>query len=220
MGFVRYDVPDLRRYLQSRNGPVSEAELLKRVTALPSLPSGRRELYDIHFSLYHALYLLQESAGSEGWYLHLDPMRIRLLHVPSEGRCRYYYPLLGRYCGERQGDSPYCHRHTREHTRLGGGLGIRFDPLREFYLNPENISFGESDLLRRLMRGVMVYSFRRGEVQRAMEFFGITSPDRGIIRRRYRQLAREYHPDRTGVDDGRMALLNHSYQILLEVFAS
>jgi hypothetical protein len=218
MGFVLYDTSALRRFLEERTGPVSEAALLRGVTGLQSLPSARRELYDIHFSLYHALYRLRESAGAESLYLHLDPMRLRLLHLPPAGRCRYYYPAQGCYCGERQEGSHYCSEHLKEYTRLGSGRGIAFDPLREFYLNPDNIAFGESDLLRKLLKGVMVYSFRRGEVRRAMEFFGIASPDRGIIRRRYRQLAQEYHPDRTGVDDGRMALLNHSYQILLEAY--
>jgi hypothetical protein len=218
MGFILYDASDLRRFLLKRDGTVSEAALLRHVTGFSSLPSSRKELYDIHFSLYHALYRLRESAGAEGFYLHLDPMRLRLLPLPTPGRCCYYFPVLGRYCGELQEGSPYCADHGKEHARLGRGQGIAFDPLREFYLNPDNIAFGDSDLLRKLLKGVMVYSFRRGEVTRALKFFGLTNPDRVIIRRRYRQLAREYHPDTTGVDDGRMAILNHSYQILLEVY--
>jgi hypothetical protein len=94
---------------------------------------------------------------------------------------------------------------------------VSFDPLLEFYLNPENIAFGESDLLKKLMNGVMVYAFRRGEVRESLEFFDLVNPNRAIVRRRYRELARRYHPDITG-DDAMMKKLNRSYQVLCEVF--
>lgn len=216
MTFYRYDRNDIRGYLEQRNEPVSEAALLRHLTGKSRLPSDREDLYDIHFSLYHALYRLKESEGLRGVYLHLDPMRIMLVPAPEPGRCTFYFPPRGRYCADETGGGPFCARHLRENERIG--TSPVFDPMREFYLNPDNISFGKSELLRRLLNGVMIYSFRMGEIEEALKFFDLTNPDKKIIQRRYRELARRYHPDLNGFDDGRMKILNHSYQILREVF--
>jgi DnaJ-class molecular chaperone len=38
------------------------------------------------------------------------------------------------------------------------------------------------------------------------------------VKRKYHQLARAYHPDMKNGDDTLMKELNHSYQVLMEVF--
>ncbi len=206
---------DVYRALAGRTAPVYESALLKELAGVSSLPGDMRELFNLHFALFNTLYLLKFELAPRGYYLHIEPMRIRLVPAPGAGACHHYDPESGSYCAAASGGFPYCASHSPMYADRQDA--VSFDPLLEFYLNPENIAFGESDLLKKLMNGVMVYAFRRGEVRESLEFFDLVNPNRAIVRRRYRELARRYHPDITG-DDAMMKKLNRSYQVLCEVF--
>ena len=211
-----FDESELVRYLVSQDGPVSEAAILKRMTGRRYLSESSEGLYVLHFTLYHSLYRLRRRASTDKYYLHLDPMRIRMLSLNPPGECTVYFPETGRFCSRPVTNNGFCSYHEyyaseRYHFPV-------FDPMSEFYLNEENIAFGKSMLLERLMRGVMTYSLKKGEVKAALGFFGISHPSRRIIQRRYRDLARQYHPDLIKGNDEMMKRLNSSYQVLCEIF--
>lgn len=55
------------------------------------------------------------------------------------------------------------------------------------------------------------------EVQKAKEFFGFSStPTKEEIKKRYKELARKYHPDINNGDDEKMKELNHYRDILMK----
>ncbi|WP_419770158.1 MAG: J domain-containing protein [Candidatus Marinarcus sp.] len=55
-----------------------------------------------------------------------------------------------------------------------------------------------------------------GEVQKAKEFFGFThSPTKEEIKKRYKELARKYHPDINNQGDALMKDLNHYRDVLM-----
>ena len=57
---------------------------------------------------------------------------------------------------------------------------------------------------------------RVDEVQKAKEFFGLTgSPTKEEIKKRYKELARKYHPDINDHDDTLMKDLNHYKDVLM-----
>ena len=57
---------------------------------------------------------------------------------------------------------------------------------------------------------------RVDEVQKAKEFFGLTgSPTKEEIKKRYKELARKYHPDINDHDDTMMKDLNHYKDVLM-----
>ncbi len=214
--FIHFNRESIFEYLLTRNEPVMESSLIKQM-GLDSMDGGLREnLYSIHFSLFHVLYSLRMEKGLEGFFCHIDPMRIRILPMPGNGFCSHYNPENGTFCLRKTHGLPFCDFHIREYNRIRKNL--LWDPLSEFYINPENISFGRSALLEKLMNGISVYAFRKGEVERALEFFGIEYPGRDIIKRKYRELALEYHPDKNSGDESRMKDLNHYYSVLTEVF--
>ncbi len=213
MEMISVNDHDLFDYLRERKLPVMEIELIRLFTG--GFPrDGEEALFQVHFSLYHSLYRLKEEAGSSGYYLHLDPMRVRMLRIPDEG-CRHYLPEEGCFCREAVFDSLYCAGHAGGH---GGEVYPFFDPVREFYLNPDNISFGNSHILKRLMRGIRVYGFRKGEIDDALDIFGLTRPNRRALQKRYHELARRFHPDSGNGNMIQMKRLNHAYNILKEVF--
>jgi len=55
-----------------------------------------------------------------------------------------------------------------------------------------------------------------GEIRHALEVLGLpTMVTRSDIKRRYRQLVRQYHPDRRG-DSEEMERINRAYELLME----
>lgn len=57
------------------------------------------------------------------------------------------------------------------------------------------------------------------EVSKAKEFFGFTqTPTKEEIKKRYKELARKYHPDINDHDDSLMKELNHYKDVLLKAF--
>lgn len=58
-----------------------------------------------------------------------------------------------------------------------------------------------------------------GEVSKAKEFFGfVNDPSREEIKRKYKELARKYHPDINDHGDELMQQLNHYKDVLLKAF--
>lgn len=58
-----------------------------------------------------------------------------------------------------------------------------------------------------------------GEVGRAKEFFGFTSdPTKDEIKKKYKELARKYHPDINDHGDELMQQLNHYKDVLLQAY--
>lgn len=58
-----------------------------------------------------------------------------------------------------------------------------------------------------------------GEVSKAKEFFGFTSePTKDEIKKKYKELARKYHPDINNHGDELMQQLNHYKDILLQAY--
>lgn len=211
---IDFDTAELFTLLESYTAPVMEADLLRSLTSKERIPTGRERLFELHFSFYHALYRLKREAGARGYYLHLDPMRIRLARIPGPGLCHHYDPQAGSHCRLATGGGDYCGAHH------GPGVNvIFFDPLYDFYTNPDNISFGESAVLEKLMKGAIIYALRRGEVERALELFGIARPTMKIIRKKYHEMAKKLHPDLNRGSEPLMKELNHAYQVLMEVFA-
>lgn len=213
---IDFDMEILFRHLSGEKKPVMESVLIRLMNHGEKIPGEYQKLFRIHFSLYHSLYKLKMYAGEMGYYLHLDPMRIRMLKIPEMEICHHYYHDEGNFCMESGGLNGYCPDHLIEHGETMGRLV--WDPLHEFYSNPENISYSRSDLISKLMKGMVIYSAKRGEIDRALNFFGITDPDRNRIKKRYHDLAKQYHPDRMNGDETLMKRLNISYRVLMEVY--
>ena len=207
---------ELFNYLLSATAPVIEAELIKKFSDLEKIPTSMVELYKFHFSMYHALHNLKQTAGKKGYYLHLDPMRIRLVHLPENEKCCHYEPETGQFCGGKTEFNNFCIYHYKLYKDNLDRL--RYDPLHEFYINEENISFGTEKILGKLMDGVICYSIKKGAVEKAKKFFNLEYPSKKTIIRRYHELAKSYHPDKQDGNDTLMKELNNNYQVLKEIY--
>ncbi|PKL40464.1 MAG: hypothetical protein CVV44_02355 [Spirochaetae bacterium HGW-Spirochaetae-1] len=215
MNIIKVEQKPLFDFLRDQQAPLMEIELIRRFTVCQE---DKREdrLFMQHFSLYHALYGLKQFAGGKGYHLHLDPMRIRMVKLPDHGLCRHYIPEEGVFCPMETGHGLFCDYHARMYANLDGML--YYDPLQEFYGNPDNIRFGNSRILQKLLKGMKVYVIRKGEIDRALRLFDISHPGKAIIQKRYHELAKRFHPDSSSGSEAMMKTLNHAYYILREVY--
>ena len=204
----------LFNYLVNKDSPVMEFDIIKHF-----LPGGSDQLqytmFVKHFSIYHALYKLKFTAGLKGYYLHLDCMRLRLIHIQEQGLCRHYYPEKGHFCNTSTTGN-YCEQHESEYKDYH--CSATFDIMQDFYINPENIIFEDSEILHKLMSGIRTYCFKKKDVDEALDFFDIRKPGKKIITKRYRELAGKYHPDRCSGSEEMMKKINSAYMILKEVY--
>ena len=206
---------ELFEYLDNKELPVMEFDIIKHFIPYDSNATVQQTLFVKHFSVYYALYKLKFSSGAKGYYLHLDCMRIRLIQIPEQGFCRHYNSETGSFCGEFTSNN-YCTHHAAQYEEYTTGMS--FDVLLDFYTDPGNITFGESDILKKIMSGIKVYCLKKSEIEDALKFFGIHKPGKKNITARYRELAGKYHPDRCSGSGEMMKRLNSAYAILKEVY--
>lgn len=213
MELIKIDKIELQAYLSGLSGTTGEYEILKKFTPANKESGEPYSMYERHFSVYHALYLLKNEAGSNGLYLHIDPLRIKLLTIPGNGFCGHYYPEKGAFCMNATAGL-YCEVHSRD---VDPGIPS-FDPMSQFYLDPENIAFGDSELLNDIMQGFRLYFIHKREIDKALVIFNLLKPGKKSISRRYRELAAVNHPDRCGGNEEKMKEINRAYTLLKSVF--
>lgn len=204
---------ELRKHLTGLSAVTGEYEILKKFTPEFKENGESFSMYERHFSVYHALYMLKAEAGSEGLYLYIDPLRIRLISLPGTGFCGHYSPEKGGFCMNKTG-SNFCEIHT---GNIDPAIPS-FDPMEQFYLDPENIAFGESEILNEIMKGFNIYFLKKREIDEALILFNLKKPARKTISRRYRELAGIFHPDRCGGSEEKMKEINRAYTLLKAVF--
>ncbi len=206
---------NLFNYLFDQDSPVMELDIIKYFIPSNDSVIHQSTLFVKHFSVYHALYKLKTSAGLKGYYLHLDCMRIRMIHIPAQGLCRHYYPETGNFCNKPT-ESSFCGQHQEEYKDYRHSM--IFDLLQDFYIDPENLAFEDSGLLKKIMNGISTYCIKKRDIDEALGLFEISRPGKNAIARRYRELAGKYHPDRYNDSGEMMKRINSAYMILKEVY--
>lgn len=92
------------------------------------------------------------------------------------------------------------------------GFHFKFDQTQ--FKNGQNFNF--NDFNNSNFNG-FANAPRFDEVQKAKDFFGFThSPTKEEIKKKYKELARKYHPDINGGDDKMMKELNHFRDVLIK----
>lgn len=213
MELIRINIPELQAFLAGLSTATGEFEILKKFTPEYKESGESYSMYERHFSVYHALYILKHEAGKSNLYLHIDPIKIRLLPLPCDGFCGHYFPEKGAFCMNKTGGL-FCGIHSGDIDPVIPS----FDPMAQFYLDPENIAFGESEILNDIMKGFRIYFMRKREIDEALILFDLEKPGRKSISRRYRELAVMFHPDRDGGSEEKMKEINRAYTLLKAVY--
>jgi len=94
-------------------------------------------------------------------------------------------------------------------------FSFRFDSSQ--FQNGQNFNFNDFRSFNQSDFQGFANAPRFDKVQKAKDFFGFThSPTKEEIKKRYKELARKYHPDINGGNDEKMKELNNYRDILMK----
>jgi len=212
------DVEALKESLLNKKSPSYESELLK--IAFPGFELRNTDpllLYQSHFLLFHVLYKLQNEFNKDNKYLYVHFMRTLVTDYPDIGRCRFFDEHLTSFCNTNcDSDNNYCEFHEK----LMGETEIEELSARYFYLDQENFYKLDKDTAEAFMRGTWETLRYYKEYKESFEILGLhESADIDEIKKRFRMLAKECHPDLGGRPDSneRFNRINRAYRLLLQI---
>jgi hypothetical protein len=210
------DQEQLKEYLHALREPCYESQLLR--VAFPDLDISQADtltLYQSHFLLFHVLYRLQDELYQEKKYLHVHFMRTILVPYPDAKHCRFFEELFGRFCQAAcVSDGGYCDFHINQI----GETALNELSLRYFYLDGRNFYKLDARTATAFMNGTWEILTHYDEYQRSLRILGVSErADLSLIKKRFRQLAKEHHPDRGATSSERFHEINNAYQLLLHI---
>jgi hypothetical protein len=172
-------------------------------------------LYQNHFLLFHVLYRLQETFYQEGKYLFIHFMRTMVVPYPEERCCRFYEELLGRFC---QAACPPEQQYCEFHANQLGDTALDELSLRYFYLDQENFYTLDEKMATAFIDGTWEILAHYDEYQKSFKILGLPeTADLPMIKKRFRKLAKEFHPDRGAQSNHQFHEINNAYQLLIRI---
>ncbi len=163
----------------------------------------------------HALLGLLREAG----YLNFGPAEDGLHHLFCAHFLLFHalYRLRDRTRTERRGHLEIGPLRIRWLSCLEGPDALAApDPLREYYLDPANLRATTARDVADLVGAFWARLGRRERRAEALAQLGLADPvDDDIVKRAYRRLAMEHHPDRGG-DKERLQAINAAARLLLK----
>lgn len=203
-------------HLLSLTKPCYESELLKIAFDLESISSlDSLSLYQHHFLLYYLLYTLQDEFYKENKYLHIHFMRTFLSDYPAPGQCRFYDQYSGTFCHEKTEEpaESYCSFH-REKV---GDLEIEHLSTKYFYYDIENFFKLDKKTAEDFMNGSWEILGSYDKIRESFKILDLPETS-GIelIKQRFKELAKKYHPDVSGDNHTKFNRINNAYRILIK----
>jgi len=196
--------------------PMCEAVMLSRLFPdAADLFSGQdAELLVRHFALFHRLYELQEEYRREEVYLYVHFMRTTRLPFPGDGACGFFLEERLDFC-RRPARDGYC----PEHHAIIADAGLDRVSARYYYLDPANYDtlarIGTARLLDQTAEALLQYD----DIRRAYHVLGVSPEDsHQLIKRKFRDLARDCHPDMAQGNAARFTRINNAYHLITRFY--
>ncbi len=182
----------LRQILESA-GPWSEHQILSMLVAqgLLSADYGRDSLalFQAHFLVMNALYTIQKLEKVAGKQLQISALKIQWLPA---------------------GQSSAGHGEIKLHDHS----------LSDYYLNFDNFNRASQDSVEELLNSFWTRYIAQDNKCAALAVLDLEGCNEfAVIKKRYRQLAMQHHPDRGG-DARQLANINDAYETLKRCFHS
>ena len=206
------DTGKIRAFLLSRQTPCYESELMK--VAFPEMRIAESDplaLYKSHFILFHILYCLKDDFYEEHKYLHIHFMRTTLADYPPEGQCRFFEEHTGQFCGTPNRVGNHCEFHSKK---------IRENELDEisdkyFYFDRDNFFALDAETAKTFIEGTWEILSHYDEYQKSFRILDL--PDSANItdvKKKFRILAKKYHPDLGEKSHEKFNEINRAYRLL------
>jgi len=209
-------VLEIQQYLSSMIEPCYESTLMQ--IAFPGVNIIRcstLELYQHHFVLFHILYNLQDLYSGKNQYLRVHFMRIQLLDYPETGLCRYFDDVYQKFCSALcDTESPYCGFHKR----ILGETELDRLSIRYFYLDTSNYYKLDEKTAELFIKGTWEILSNYDLYKKSFKILGLSETnDIDRIKKQYRKLVKQYHPDKSGDSAEQFYPINNAYQLLMRI---
>jgi len=210
------DREKIKKYLCSLQAPCYESSLWN--IAFPGEDISHTDtlmLYQNHFLLFHLLYRLQDEFYKEGKYLFVHFMRTILVPYPENGQCRFFEDMPGYFCKAAcRPDQSYCNFHTN----ILGDTALEELSIKYFYLDKQNFYKLDEETAKAFINGTWEILTHYKEYKKSFEILGIPkTSDLKFIKKRFRRLAKQYHPDHGAQSREKFQEINNAYQLLLQI---
>ncbi len=213
------DSEKLKGYLRSLESPCYESSMLKIIfPEFDLFKAGVLELYQNHFLLFHLLYKLQDEFQQEGQYLNVHFMRTFLTPYPEKEKCRYYEEDLNSFCrASCVENKAYCDFHFKKsETTALDMLSVKW-----FYFDTNNYDTLDEKSAEAFINGTWEIMEHYDAFKKSFDVLGMPETnDISLIKRKFRELAKQYHPDHGGKNHERFYEINNAYQLLKRLLAA
>ncbi|MCP4396160.1 MAG: DnaJ domain-containing protein [bacterium] len=206
----------LKDYLRALEAPCYESQLFQ--IAFPGQEisdTAPLTLYQNHFLLFHLLYQLQGEFYQEKKYLFVHFMRTMLLPYPEAANCRFFDEQLVLFCHSA------CHageQYCSFHDGLVGDSALDELSVKYFYADPGNFYKLDEDTVTAFLNGTWEILAHYDRYTESFKVLGLAeNADLPQIKRTFKRLARQYHPDLGGQSHERFLEINNAYQFLIQV---
>lgn len=209
----------LKDYLRSLESPCYESQLFQ--LAFPGQEisgSAPLRLYQNHFLLFHLLYQLQHEFYQENQYLFVHFMRTMLLPYPEAGKCCFFDEQLVLFCGSVCSDNEqYC----AFHASLLGDSALDELSVKYFYADTKNFYKLDEETVNAFLNGTWEILTHYARYTESFKALGLPEhADLPTIKKTFKRLARQYHPDMGGRSREKFLEINSAYQFLIQVIPS
>lgn len=216
--FKKIKKNEVKNFLTNFKSFCYETDLWK--IAYPGANINRTEplaLYRNHFLLFFLLYNLQDDFLKENKYLHIHFMRVILLDYPENNECGFFDEHTLSFCKDiTLNGKTYC----KFHSEKTGGWQLEELSAKYFYLDKRNYFQLSEETARAFIKGSWELLSHTRKYVEALKVFDLPrSSDLSIIKRKFKQLAKKYHPDKSSDFHDKFVEINNAYHLLLRVQA-
>jgi hypothetical protein len=142
-------------------------------------------------------------------------MRTMLLPYPAAGKCRFFDEQLVLFCDSAcPEDEQYCSFHAG----LLGDSALDELSVKYFYADPENFYKLDEDSVIAFLNGTWEILTHYDRYTESFKVLGLAEgADLPTIKKTFKRLARQYHPDLGGQSQEKFLEVNNAYQFLIQV---
>lgn len=207
----------LKEFLYNLNKPCFETKLLKVAFDNKNIMnSDALTLYQNHFILFHVLYKMQDEFYREGKYLFVHFARTNLIDYPAKNFCHYYYEDTGVFCNSKtKDDKEYC----RQHSKLIDDNFVETLSIKYFYLDEENYNKLDKKNAEAFINGAWELLGNYKKYEESLKILDLpTSASLELIKKQFKKLAKQHHPDLGANDHNKFNEINRAYRYILKMY--
>ncbi|MCK9329065.1 MAG: DnaJ domain-containing protein [Candidatus Cloacimonetes bacterium] len=207
---------NLEEFLTEQNRLMYESEIIRYFFPNISIANcNNLYLYQIHFVLFHKLYILKSHIENQGYFVNIHFMKAGAVKLPSKGNCKFFNTLTNQFCKKAiQFNEDFCAEHIKyiEKKSLLDLQSIEF-----FYLDKDNFDFFDETILEKWYQGFN-YTVKNYEYfKTAVSILNLQDDFKlNELKSNYRKLALKCHPDHNQEKHKRFLEINRAYQFLLK----